>query len=301
MENGNNVPMIFENESLKMGIKVAMYKGEIYAVGSHLASTLGYINTKQAISDNVDEQCKVTVSDLKNQVAQSKGISQIPLVDPLEFDNLLNNLGLNSKSISVGQTVLIDEVGIYQLALKSKLPSAISFQKWVCSDVLPAIRKHGMYLVGQENKSDEEILLIKSELAKATQRIEIMAAPRYLPMAFLEQVYGSDYYIGAKKNKCYTAGEIFRFLTYIGLACNQHQNKGKKLTKVGKIVLKDCVTEISSGTHSGVLQYGLSILDVVPEVKEFMDALMYGDKRDILDIFARVKDIRRSYRQRCMS
>jgi hypothetical protein len=39
------------------------------------------------------------------------------LIDPIEFNNSLNNLGLNSQSISVGQTMLIDEVGIYQLIL----------------------------------------------------------------------------------------------------------------------------------------------------------------------------------------
>lgn len=300
MENGNASPMIFENESLKMGIKVAMYKGEIYAVGSHVAKTLGYVDLDQALRDNVFVECKVSVSDLKNANDEPIPSLQTGLVDPTEFESLLIQLGLNPKSISIGRIQLIDEVGIYQLVIKSKLPSAIPFQKWLCRDVIPAIRKHGMYLVGQENKSDEEISLIKAELEKATHRIEIMAAPRYLPMAFLEQVYGSDYYIGAKKNKCYTAGEIFRFLTYIGLACHQHQNKGKKLTKIGKIVLKDCVTEINKGTHSGALQYGLSIFDVVPELKEFMDAMMYGDKRELLDIFARVKDIRRKYRQSCM-
>ena len=300
MENGNNAPMIFENESLKMRIKVAMYKGEIYAVGSHVAKTPGYANESKAIVDHVDEKCQVVVTNLKNLLLNSEPNKTLGSADFTELNSMLVSIGLNIENTSHNQAKLINESGIYQLILRSKHPLANKFQMWVCSDVLPAIRKHGMYLAGQENKSDEEISLIKNELEKATHRIEIMAAPRYLPMAFLEQVYGSDYYIGAKKNKCYTAGEIFRFLTYIGLACHQYQNKGKKLTKIGKIVLKDCVTEINKGTHSGALQYGLSIFDVVPELKEFMDAMMYGDKRELLDIFARVKDIRRKYRQSCM-
>jgi prophage antirepressor-like protein len=68
---------------------------------------------------------------------------------------------------------LINEAGIYQLIMRSNLPSAIDFQMWVCSDVLPAIRKHGMYLIGQENKSDEEISLLKSELEKAKKQKEL--------------------------------------------------------------------------------------------------------------------------------
>jgi prophage antirepressor-like protein len=280
-----------------MGIKVAMFGDEIYAVGSHLANTLGYINTRQAINDNVDEQCKVSVSELKLKIAQSKGISQIPLIDPIEFNNSLNNLGLNSQSISVGQTMLIDEVGIYQLILKSKLPSAVAFQKWVCKDVLPAIRKHGMYLVGQENKSNEEILLIKAELEKANQRLEILSSPRYLPLAFLEQLYGTDFYVHTRQNKCFIAAELFRFLKYIGLACNQHQNKGKMLTFRGRDVLKDCVTEVGGGTYSGTLHYGMNILDVVPEMREYIHVVMFGNKREILDQFEKIADIRRKYQQ----
>ena len=297
MENGNNAPMIFENESLRMGIKVAMYKGEIYAVGSHLAKTLGYADVKQPVRELVLESSKVLVSDLKNALVNSTGVESTTVIDPTEFNNLLFNLGLNSKASYVGQTMLIRESGIYQLILRSNSPKALDFQEWVCSDVLPAIRKHGMYLVGQENKSDEEISLLKSELEKATQRLEIVTAPRYLPLAFLEQMYGTEFYVHSRQNKCFIAAELFRFLKYIGLACNQHQNKGKILTVLGKELLKDCVTESGGGIQSGVLHYGMNILDVIPEMREHIHITMFGTKREVLDYFEKIPAIREKYQE----
>lgn len=43
------------------------------------------------------------------------------------------------------QTTLINESGLYSLILGSKLPNAKKFKRWVTSEVLPSIRKHGMY------------------------------------------------------------------------------------------------------------------------------------------------------------
>lgn len=42
--------------------------------------------------------------------------------------------------------------------MSSKLPNAKKFKKWVTSEVLPSIRKHGGYIVGQEQMTDEELM-----------------------------------------------------------------------------------------------------------------------------------------------
>lgn len=39
----------------------------------------------------------------------------------------------------------INESGLYSLILKSRKPEAKAFKRWVTSEVLPSIRKHGMY------------------------------------------------------------------------------------------------------------------------------------------------------------
>jgi DNA-directed RNA polymerase subunit F len=69
------------------------------------------------------------------------------------------------------------------------------------------------------------------------------------------------------------------------------------LTFRGRDVLKDCVTEVGTGTYSGVLHYGMNILDVVPEMREYIHVVMFGSKREILDQFEKIADIRRKYQQ----
>ena len=56
------------------------------------------------------------------------------------------------------------------MIIKSKLPSAERFEKWVMEEVLPSIRKHGGYLYGQEQMTDEEMLC--ASLLFAQKKIE---------------------------------------------------------------------------------------------------------------------------------
>lgn len=65
----------------------------------------------------------------------------------------------NIPTSSGNQDVLfITEGDIYRLIMKSKLPSAEKFEKWVMEEVLPSICKNGGYIAGQETLSDEELL-----------------------------------------------------------------------------------------------------------------------------------------------
>ena len=54
--------------------------------------------------------------------------------------------------------VIINESGLYALIFGSKLESAKRFKRWVTAEVLPAIRKNGGYIAGQETMTDDEIL-----------------------------------------------------------------------------------------------------------------------------------------------
>lgn len=57
----------------------------------------------------------------------------------------------------------IPEGDIYRLIIRSKLPSAERFEKWVFDEVLPSIRKHGAYMtdVTIEKLADNPDLLIE--------------------------------------------------------------------------------------------------------------------------------------------
>ncbi|PQC93526.1 phage repressor protein [Enterococcus faecium] len=85
--------------------------GEIWFVGKDVAVTLEYSDPSSAVSKNVDNEDKTTL--------------------------LLEQAGSNYKS----KTTIINESGLYCLILKSKLPSAKQFKRWVTHEVLPTLRK----------------------------------------------------------------------------------------------------------------------------------------------------------------
>ena len=47
-------------------------------------------------------------------------------------------------------TIIINESGLYSLILRSDKPEAKRFKKWVTSEVLPSIRKHGHYMTSAQ-------------------------------------------------------------------------------------------------------------------------------------------------------
>ena len=49
-----------------------------------------------------------------------------------------------------GETNIITESGLYAVILRSDKPNAKEFRKWVTSEVLPAIRKKGVYLTDEK-------------------------------------------------------------------------------------------------------------------------------------------------------
>lgn len=62
-----------------------------------------------------------------------------------------------------GETNIINESGLYNVILRSDKPEAKPFRKWVTSEVLPSIRKHGGYLTPQKI---EEVLLNPDTIIK---------------------------------------------------------------------------------------------------------------------------------------
>lgn len=54
------------------------------------------------------------------------------------------------------QATFINEDGLYDVILDSRKPEAKRFRKWITSDVLPSVRKHGAYMTPQ--KIEEALL-----------------------------------------------------------------------------------------------------------------------------------------------
>lgn len=111
--NMNNNLKVFENEEFG-SIRTLEINSKPYFVGKDVAEVLGYERPTKAIADRVDSEDK----------------DEIPIQD---------SIGRMQK------TPVINESGLYSLILSSKLPTAKKFKRWVTSEVLPSIRKTGMY------------------------------------------------------------------------------------------------------------------------------------------------------------
>ena len=74
---------------------------------------------------------------------------------------------------------LVNESGFYKLVLKSRKPEARKFQDWVTGVVLPAIRKDGGYILGEEKVATSGRRI--SPCAPRPSIIQASPAPASLP------------------------------------------------------------------------------------------------------------------------
>ena len=93
--------------------------------GNDVAEILGYTRPRKAVQDHVPDEYRNTLENL--MLASGSPVSGLP-------DH-------NDKI-----AVFISEAGLYKLVLKSKAKNAEAFSDWVCSEVLPSIRKTGSYV-----------------------------------------------------------------------------------------------------------------------------------------------------------
>ena len=64
------------------------------------------------------------------------------------------------------QMVVVNEAGLYSLILTSRKPQAKEFKRWVTHDVLPSIRKHGLYAVDEVLNNPDLLISALMELKK---------------------------------------------------------------------------------------------------------------------------------------
>lgn len=107
----NKAMQVFNNPEFGK-VRVVTIDKEPWFVGKDVAMALGYTNPQKAIRDHVDAE-DTTVND--------------------------------SFTVNGTKGILINESGVYSLIFGSKLPTAKKFKHWVTSEVLPDIRKHGLY------------------------------------------------------------------------------------------------------------------------------------------------------------
>lgn len=79
-----------------------------------------------------------------------------------------NRIGVTDNLGRVQQAYFVNEQNLYKVIMRSDKPQAEAFQDWVCGEVLPSIRKHGGYMVANENETTEELMARALVIAQET-------------------------------------------------------------------------------------------------------------------------------------
>lgn len=132
-----NEIQVFSNSELGE-VRTTVIDGEVMFVGKDVAKILGYSNTKDVIATHVDEEDRTVIQRSENTTLE------IP------------NRGLT----------VINESGLYSLILSSKMPNAKKFKRWITTEVLPSIRKHGVYAVDEVLQNPDVLIQALTELKK---------------------------------------------------------------------------------------------------------------------------------------
>ncbi len=136
-------------------IRTVQVNGEVMFVGKDVADILGYQNGSRDINRHVEEEdrCKIMIFD-----------------------------GRQDK-----ETIVINESGLYSLILSSDLPNAKQFKRWVTSEVLPSIRKHGSYSVQSQFADLSPQLQVLIQMETRQKQIEARQVEQATALAGLEQ------------------------------------------------------------------------------------------------------------------
>ncbi len=245
----NTSIQIFENTDFG-SIRTLTINDEPWFVGKDVAAALGYSDTNKAIAMHVDEEDK-----------------------------------LNDKtSSSLGQRGgwLINESGLYSLILSSKLPTAKQFKRWVTSEVLPSIRKHGGYIAGHKEMSAAELMakalmVAQKTLAEREARISALTVENQImapKAAYFDELVDRNLLTGLRE----TAKELCipqnKFISYLLEQKYLYRNQKGKLmpyqTHVddGIFELKEC--------YNDKTQWGGTQTMVTPKGRETFRLLMVG-------------------------
>lgn len=140
---------IFDNKEFG-SIRTMNIDGTVWFVGKDIAEILGYANASKAVLTHVSDEDKEFV-----------------MLDIADSQN-------GNVPIGKSKTAIINESGLYSLVLFSKLESAKRFKHWVTSEVLPSIRKHGMYAVDELVNNPDLLIKVASELKAEREKNNLL-------------------------------------------------------------------------------------------------------------------------------
>ncbi|WP_024613623.1 phage antirepressor [Clostridium sp. Ade.TY] len=132
---------IFNNAEFGQ-VRVLNKDGEPWFVGKDVAERLGYKNINDAIRKHIDEE--------------DKGVAKCDT--------------LGGKQ----ELTIINESGLYSLIISSKLPNTKKFKRWVTSEILPSIRKNGMYATDELLDNPDLLIAAATKLKEEREKNRIL-------------------------------------------------------------------------------------------------------------------------------
>ena len=129
---------IFSNPEFGQ-VRAVEIDGTPWLVGKDVAVALGYKNPRDAITRHVD--------------AEDKGVVK------------------HDTPSGEQEMLIINESGLYSLILSSKMPKAKAFKRWVTGEVLPALRKNGVYETVKAQQHIEQLEATNDRLTMAIQSV----------------------------------------------------------------------------------------------------------------------------------
>ncbi len=151
-----NELQVFNNAEFG-SVRTTVIDGEPFFVGKDVAEILGYSNVRDAIIKHVDDE--------------DKGVAKCDTLGGMQ------------------DLTIINESGLYSLILRSQLPKARKFKRWVTSEVLPAIRRHGVYAIDEILENPDLAIAALTQLKEERKRrkeLELTAAVQKQQIAELK-------------------------------------------------------------------------------------------------------------------
>ena len=194
-------------------IEILTLNGKEYFPATKVASILGYTNPRKAVRDHC--------------------VGSERFVHPLLTDGGTQNVEF------------IDEGNLYRLIIKSKLPQAQQFERWVFDEVLPMIRKTGMYItenvwdmIYEDPRAMGELIIKYAEerekRMKAEQQVEELTPSankwdNWISSKNIYTVHQASHILGIKGMGLKNLFKYFRnngFVSDKNLAFRQYQDQG---------------------------------------------------------------------------
>lgn len=242
---------VFENE--KFGkLEVLVENGKEYFPATEIAKILGYSNPQKAIRDHCREDgCTI----------RSVGVVTGKKTDGTDAIQFVNKKYIN-------------EGNLYRLITKSNLPQAEVFESWVFDEVLPTIRKTGMYMtdnvwetiINDPEKLGEVLINYgkvkkEKELLEEENQIQKQLIAEYKPIKeYVDTILSSedtmtttqiaaDYGFSAYElNKTLNEQRVVRKVGGQWILYIEHMNKGYTKSETMTVKKKDGTDKVVANT-----------------------------------------------------